>query len=52
MSTFRDQIKWKECPDCEGGGIVAKLYPSGHTEATCERCDGLGQLDASEDDEP
>ena len=30
------------CPDCEGAGFIAKLYPSGHTEATCEECDGRG----------
>jgi len=34
-----------ECPECCGGGMVAKLFPSGHTEVKCERCYGEGVID-------
>lgn len=34
------------CPDCRGRGtvLVAKMYPSGHTEVLedCEFCEGAG----------
>lgn len=35
---------FKTCPTCDGGGVTGKLYPSGHTEVTCEDCDGEGQV--------
>lgn len=34
-----------ECPECYGGGMVAKLYPNGHTEVSCEYCDGIGEVE-------
>jgi hypothetical protein len=34
-----------ECPHCYGGGMVAKLYPNGHTEVSCEYCDGVGEVE-------
>lgn len=37
------------CEACKGEGVqmVAKMYPSGHTEVneTCEECDGEGQVE-------
>ena len=33
------------CPRCEGGGFYAELYPSGHTEMTCEECGGSGTVE-------
>lgn len=37
------------CEACKGEGVqmVAKMYPSGHTEVneTCEECDGEGQIE-------
>lgn len=39
-----EQEELETCPVCEGGGWIAKLYPSGHTEVACERCDGEGTL--------
>ena len=36
------------CPECEGGGFIAKLYPNGHTEARCEICDGRGYIEEGE----
>ena len=33
------------CPECEGGGMHFKLYPSGHTEVTCECCSGTGVVE-------
>lgn len=35
-------MKEVPCPECEGAGWVGKLYPSGHTEATCDTCSGEG----------
>jgi hypothetical protein len=32
-----------ECPECHGGGFIAKLYPNGHTEESCEYCNGTGE---------
>lgn len=42
--TFEFRELKKECSECEGGGIVPKLYPNGHTEERCEKCDGEGQI--------
>ncbi len=38
----------EECPECGGGGMIAKLYPQGHTEVSCEECCGLGWLETTE----
>ncbi len=35
-----------ECPECEGGGFIAKLYPNGHTEVRCETCGGSGVIES------
>lgn len=35
----------EECPACHGAGWFAKLYPSGHTEESCDYCDGIGQVE-------
>lgn len=44
-------IEYEECPQCEGSGqtMVAKLYPSGHTEVneTCDMCDGGGEIECT-----
>lgn len=32
-----------DCPECMGGGFIAKLYPNGHTEERCEECEGTGE---------
>lgn len=34
----------KVCGNCEGSGMDCKLYPNGHTEITCEECDGTGEV--------
>lgn len=53
MKTLEQEIeeiilKYQElgetCPECEGGGFVAKLLPSGHAEVKCEICCGRGYL--------
>lgn len=38
---------FEQCPDCEGGGIIPKLYPNGHTEARCDLCEGEGYIEHS-----
>ncbi len=40
-----------DCSNCGGGGMVAKLYPSGHTEEKCETCGGTGQIEIEVSDE-
>lgn len=49
---MNDQIKYIECPECQGEGkvMVARLYPSGHTECwdPCEFCEGAGRFDESD----
>lgn len=42
---------WGVCTECGGGGFIAKLYPSGHTEQTCDECGGLGYEEQDEFDE-
>ena len=37
--------KMEECYECEGGGWIAKLYPNGHTEMTCDVCMGVGYIE-------
>ncbi len=45
-------IKYVHCPDCGGSGqqMVAKLYPTGHTECWeyCDLCSGDGQIEEGE----
>ena len=40
---------YRLCDDCKGDGtqMVARMYPSGHTECTetCEACGGEGQVE-------
>lgn len=36
------------CPECDGAGFQAKLYPSGHTEVRCEECNGQGYFEAED----
>ena len=47
-----DGIKSYECPECGGSGevMVARMYPSGHTECwePCEFCEEEGYF--AEDD--
>jgi len=41
-----------DCPECYGKGeqMIAKLYPSGHTECwePCEFCEGEGVFEAED----
>jgi len=37
--------KTEECPACHGAGWYAKLYPNGHTEESCDYCDGIGEVE-------
>ena len=41
-----------DCPECNGEGevMIARLYPSGHTECwdPCEFCDGEGNFDEAD----
>jgi len=40
----KEDFNTKICPECDGGGMIAKLYPKGHTEVNCEKCHGEGKL--------
>ena len=46
------KLKYYECPECGGKGeqLIAKLYPSGHTETwePCELCQGDGTFEEAE----
>lgn len=45
-------IKYVECPDCKGSGeqMIAKMYPTGHTECwePCEFCEGEGKFEEAD----
>ena len=47
-----NEIIYHDCPECNGSGeqMIARMYPSGHTECwePCEFCEGEGQFE--EDD--
>lgn len=34
----------KECPDCEGGGMIMKCYGGMPIEKKCDYCDGAGEI--------
>lgn len=38
----KEDFNTKVCPECDGGGMVSKLLPSGHTELNCASCRGTG----------
>ena len=48
----KDNITYVYCPECRGDGkiMVAKLYPSGHSECweTCDFCNGEGDFEEAE----
>lgn len=52
MSYAKDGITYIYCPECGGEGqtMIAKLYPSGHTECwvPCELCDGEGDFEEAD----
>ena len=45
-------IKYIDCPECHGAGeqMIARMYPSGHTECwePCEFCDGEGNFEEAD----
>jgi DnaJ-class molecular chaperone len=44
-----EQTKYYDCPECRGQGeqMIAKMYPTGHTECwdKCEFCEGEGRFE-------
>lgn len=40
----KEDFNTKICPECDGGGMIAVLYPKGHTEINCEKCRGEGKI--------
>lgn len=52
MSYSKDGITYIYCPECGGEGkqMIAKLYPSGHTECWehCKLCDGEGDFEEAD----
>ena len=34
----------EECPVCLGAGWIGRLLPNGHSEVTCNPCNGKGYL--------
>lgn len=49
----KEEVKLTLCEDCMGQGtrMIAKLYPSGHTEITeiCDTCNGEGWIELEEE---
>lgn len=41
---YQEAVEEVPCPRCEGAGFFAALYPSGHTEVTCDCCYGNGYI--------
>lgn len=45
-------VKYIDCPECSGEGqqMVARMYPSGHTEVweDCEFCNSEGSFEESD----
>jgi len=37
-------IEPRECPKCEGAGWIGTGDGGVHTEATCDRCEGKGEI--------
>ena len=48
----KENIIYVKCPDCYGEGriMIAKMYPSGHTECweNCEFCNGDGDFEEAD----
>lgn len=48
----KDGIVYVYCPECGGEGtqMIARMYPTGHTEinVTCDFCDGEGDFEEAD----